>query len=325
MTSRRVRAVAGVVLAALVLALAGAAGLAGDWWPRAARPEWPAGRVEDFTFASPSLPVPARSARVYLPPSWDREPARRYPVIYFLHGGPGWNGDWFTQGALRESLDALIGTGRIPELIAIAPDGHGPGRRGRSLWANSFDGRWRVEDFLLHDVIGWADSALRTLPDARDRALVGISDGGDAAVRLLLCHPDVFGACAGLSGRYRPHGPAGYEAIAGPPPGRDSVLRACAPLALPAGRVTRARGARIYFDAGVIDLAARDGLELHARLDRLGVPNESHVYAGWHDWPFWRRRYATALPFVTRGFATAAGSGSVRAVPAAAAQRVQHE
>jgi enterochelin esterase-like enzyme len=257
----------------------------------------------DLMIPAPSSRDGLRDVKLYLPPSYDLAPrARRYPVVYFLHGGPGWNGDWFQHGALRETLDALVGTGRLPEVIAIAPDGHGPGRRGRSLWINSWDGASRVEDILVHDVVTWADSALRTVPDARHRALVGISDGADAAVNLLLHHPDVFGACAGLSGRYRPHGPAGYEAIVGPPAVRDSVLRACSPLLVPVGGPARLAGHLIYFDAGVLDLTARDCVALHERFTSLGVRHESHLYIGWHEWWWWRGRLSFALRSIARAF-----------------------
>jgi enterochelin esterase-like enzyme len=260
------------------------------------------GRVVLMNVPAPSLPAGTREAFVYLPPSYDREPARRYPVVFCLHGGPGECDDWFTHGRLRETLDALAVSGRLPEVIAVAPDGHGPGARERSLWANSFDGRARIEDFIVRDVVAWADTALRILPGAAHRTLLGISDGGDAAIRLLVRYPDVFGGAAGLSGRYRPHADAGYEAVTGPPPGRDSVLRSLA--ALSAGErewsALATRGSRVYFDAGLLDLAAVDCVRLDRRLAALGVPHESHVYAGWHDWPFWRGRMPAALRAVVR-------------------------
>lgn len=263
----------------------------------------PAGRVVEFQIPAPSLGAARRSVLVYLPPSYARTGrARLYPVIYFLHGGPGWNGDWFRHGGLRELLDALIAQRRVPELIGIAPDGRGPGRDGRSLWINNWNGSARIEDFLVHDVVAWADSTLRTRADETDRALVGVSDGGGAALSLLMHHPDEFGECAGLSGRYHPHGPHGLEPVIGTSPRRDSVLAACSP-ALYASRVAaRLAGHTIYFDAGVLDFDARDVALLDSRLAQLGVRHDARLYFGWHDWPWWRRRLVVCLPEIARGF-----------------------
>ena len=210
--------------------------------------------------------------------------------------------DWFDQAHVNDTFDALAAAGSLPELIAVAPDGHGPGARGRSLWANSADGRSPIEDFLVRDVVAWADTAWRTERGAEHRALLGLSDGGDAAIRLLIRYPGVFGGGAGLSGTYQLRSVAGYEAVLGPPPGRDSVLRALSPLC-ESDRVLAAlgrSGARVYFDAGSFDLAWFDEVRLHARLRALHVPHEWHVYPGWHDWPFWRRRAALALRAVVR-------------------------
>jgi S-formylglutathione hydrolase FrmB len=152
----------------------------------------------------------------------------------------------------------------------------------------------------VRDVVPWADRTLRTVPDARHRALVGISDGGDAAVLLVMRHPDTFAGGAGLSGRYRPHDPGGYEAVVGPPGVRERVLRRCSALEFPAETLARERGIALWFDAGALDPVAGDCRALDHRLDSLGVRHQAHVYFGWHDWPFWRRRMAVALPWLAR-------------------------
>jgi S-formylglutathione hydrolase FrmB len=61
----------------------------------------------------------------------------------------------------------------------------------------------------------------------------------------------------------------------------------------------------IYYDAGVLDATAWDVAAMDIRLRSLGVPHVSHLYVGYHDWPFWRQRLAVALPVITAGFARA--------------------
>lgn len=272
------------------------------------RPDVPHGRVVGMQFAAPTLGIAGREALVYLPPGYDAAEARarRYPVVYFLHGGPGWEGDWFQHGALAAILDQLTAERRIPPLIAIAADGRGLGRRGRSLWLDSWDGRSRMASYITRDVVSWADSAFRTLPDARDRALVGISDGATGALGLMFRHPGHFGAAAGLSGRYRAHGAAGLAAVAGPDSIAPWLLRANSPLLTAEDAAPGLAGHVLYYDSGVLDLDAWDVAAMDARLAVLGVEHESHLYLGWHDWPFWQRRLLVALPVVTRRFVAGA-------------------
>ena len=92
-----------------------------------------------------------RDTRVWLPPSYDRPEAatRHYPVVVFLHGWPGGEGNWPGEGRAGETLGELIKAGRIPEVIGLFPDGTGTGVLGRSLWLDSWDGRAKLETFLV--------------------------------------------------------------------------------------------------------------------------------------------------------------------------------
>jgi enterochelin esterase-like enzyme len=88
----------------------------------------------------------------------------------------------------------------------------------------------------------------------------------------------------------------------GPPPARDSVLRSLAPLCASDAqwRALGRSGARVYFDAGALDLSFLDEMRLRRRLTGLGVAHEAHEYVGWHNWPFWRLRLPQALRAVVR-------------------------
>lgn len=280
--------------AALALALGACAGDA---------PPAQTGRVLTLELPAPSLAGGTRSVLVYVPANYARDTSgTRDPVVYFLHGAPGWNGDWFRQGALAGMLDRLIAEHRIPPLIAVAPDGRGAGRQGRSLWIDGLGRGSRIETYFVHDVVPWVDRTFRTLPYAADRAVVGISDGGDAAVRLVLHHPDVFGACAGLSGRYSPHGPFGLASVVGVPPGSARVLRAESPLVELEHAPDAVRSRFFYVDSGWFDPTALDCLRIDQRLGALGIPHEAHLYPGAHEWLSWRRRLPIALEAIAARF-----------------------
>src|SRR3569623_1395672 len=90
------------------------------------------GRTEIFTIDSEALagnPLgdPARrNVPVWLPPSYDQAPERRYPVIYWLSGFASTGAAFFQGGpwspTLAERLDRLIAAGRMGEVIVVAPD-----------------------------------------------------------------------------------------------------------------------------------------------------------------------------------------------------------
>src|SRR5262249_47326006 len=69
-----------------------------------------------------------RSVLVYLPPSYDSTPTKRYPVVYLLHGNTLRNTVW-TEGRIqglhiKTALDALIAAGTIREMIVVMPDAY---------------------------------------------------------------------------------------------------------------------------------------------------------------------------------------------------------
>lgn len=255
-----------------------------------------------------SIPAPGsshttRDVRVWLPPSYDRPEAaaRRYPVVVFLHGWPGGEGNWPGQGRAGETLGALIAAGKIPEVIGLFPDGNGSGILGRSLWLDSWDGRTRLETFLAHDLLAWADSALRTRTDAAHRALIGLSDGGTGAFNMLLLHPGLYSAVGAHSGDYLLTRDVTGAPLFGPEPGASRLRDEHSPLLTVVAHADRLRGMTLYMDCGSDDVDIAENRALHARLDSLGVKHSWAEYPQGHDWGYWRTHLAQSLEAVTSG------------------------
>ncbi len=136
------------------------------------------GRLVDDCLDSPALAAnllgdPARRAlTVYLPPHYDQEPGRRFPVVYLLHGFRAKNKLWTAQGQpgqgllVQELADDLISRGVIQPMIIVMPDGSNA--YGGSFYLNSsVTGNW--EDFICRDLVGHIDAAYRTIPKAAAR------------------------------------------------------------------------------------------------------------------------------------------------------------
>jgi predicted alpha/beta superfamily hydrolase len=160
---------------------------------------------------SERLPMPGlnreRTLRLYLPPSYAHEPARRYPAIY-LHDGQNLFdaatapfGEW----GVDEALDALAASHGF-EAIAVGID-HGGDLRIQEMLPRPHERYTLAEgdayvDFVARSVKPWIDSRFRTRPEREHSATIGSSLGGLMAHHALSRHPQVFGLAGVFSPAY---------------------------------------------------------------------------------------------------------------------------
>ena len=70
---------------------------------------------------------------------------------------------------------------------------------GFSFYTNSIlNGNF--EDFIVNDLVNYMDTNYNTIPEASGRAVIGHSQGGYAAFKFGMLHPDIFGTVASHSG-----------------------------------------------------------------------------------------------------------------------------
>ena len=129
---------------------------------------------------------------VYLPPGYDDDKDRRYPVIYWLHG---MTRDQREGADFVRRLDRAIRDGAAPEAITILVNG-----RTHSYYCDSPDGKTPVESLIVKDLVPHVDRTYRTRDRARDRALEGYSMGGFGAAHLGLKYPETFGLVTVVAG-----------------------------------------------------------------------------------------------------------------------------
>jgi S-formylglutathione hydrolase FrmB len=147
---------------------------------------------------------PDRRVSIYLPPSYDKEPAKRYPVIYLLHGITDTDGTWVNSwgpgnegwSTVAEVMNSGIAGRMFGEMIVVMPDELT--KWGGSFYTNSsVTGNW--EDFTVKDLVNHVDSKYRTLARASSRGIAGHSMGGSGAIKLGMKHPDVYSVVYGLN------------------------------------------------------------------------------------------------------------------------------
>ena len=161
---------------------------------------------------------PDRDVTVYLPPSYNADPSRRYPVVYLLHGYGG-RDDTFTSrlASLAESGDRLGGLQGYSDLIVVTPDAYSL-HKGSMYSSSPTIGDW--ERFIAEDLVAAIDSRYRTLVNRMSRGLGGHSMGGYGALRIGMKRPDVFSSlyamsscCLAANRNPRPEAMAAAEAI----------------------------------------------------------------------------------------------------------------
>lgn len=158
-----------------------------------------AARVGGLSYADLPTSNLSSAARclVLEPPSYARSPARRYPVLIFLHDGYG-NARTLERRGVAAELRARMADGRLPEFFVVAPGAAG------SWFSDSYDGKRRWEEFLTGDFLRALETRYRIVPGEGGRAITGISMGGFGAVKIALKHPDLFASVSALSGALIP-------------------------------------------------------------------------------------------------------------------------
>jgi len=157
--------------------------------------------------------------QVYTPPGYDHKRAEGYPVVYLLHGFPFseksfikrdvWD-EWinpygifktypdFPEEGFRLWVDKLIETGKMEPMIIVMPNAMSY-PYGFSMYSNSIlNGNF--EDYIVYDLVNFMDKRYNTISSNEGRAVIGHSQGGYAAFKFGMFHPDVFGTIASHSG-----------------------------------------------------------------------------------------------------------------------------
>jgi enterochelin esterase family protein len=149
---------------------------------------------------------------VYTPPDYEKDPAKRYPVLYLQHGGGEDETGWGSQGHAGLIVDNLIAEGKATSFIIVMANSYVPGANIRGTApAGGTNGAARgpggfnfnfsaFEQVLMDDLIPWVDANFRTLADQPHRAMAGLSMGGMQTRTITLAHLDTFSHIGIFSG-----------------------------------------------------------------------------------------------------------------------------
>ena len=241
------------------------------------------GTVEHIKVTSPALGGRSQDVYVYLPPGYASHPARRYPVLYLLHGFPGRPLAFLLTVRLGVVEDELVAKRLAQPLILVMPFGS-TGTFIDKEWANGTtpDEAWAT--FVSRDVVNTIDARYRTIASPDARAIAGLSEGGYGAINIALQNPDEFRVVESWSGYMKaPHDHSIF--------GRDlQGVAANSPLGSVAEAAALLRKAHTYFwfYSGTTDPLHRQNRAFATELTRLHLPHAYHEFRGGHNWALWR-------------------------------------
>jgi S-formylglutathione hydrolase FrmB len=271
-------------------------------------------RVDCSALKSRLLKQPIRYC-VMLPASYGANKAKKYPVLYFLHG-LGENEQMLFEHGGWGVIQDLQRRGKIGDFLVVAPEGQG------SFFINSASGRTPYGEFFLQEFLPMVESRYRVARSRATRGVTGLSMGGYGALRFAFAFPELFGSISAQS-------PA---LITESPQQLDSDLRSTGPLTgvlsdvfgapidvahwkrnnpfeLARKNRIQLRTQAIYINCGAQDdFGFEAGSEkLHKQLTAEGVKHEFHLYPGTHSGDYFLSHLGETFEFHWRVF-----SGSAR-------------
>ena len=148
----------------------------------------------------------ARALTVNLPPGYDDDPTRRYPVLY-LHDGQNVFEDaraaFGVSWRAGEIADRLTREGRIRPILLVGIDNSEErlDEYGQHVdaWQEAGGRGKHHARFVAEEIKPFIDLEYRTLPGRAHTAIAGSSMGGLASLTTAWQHVGVFGMCGMLS------------------------------------------------------------------------------------------------------------------------------
>lgn len=225
------------------------------------------GEIEELSISSELLPQRLEFL-IYLPPCYQVQVERDYPVLYLIHGQRFTHDQWDRMGA-DEMADSLISTGELAPFIIVMP-------RDRIWEEPDID---MFGEAVISDLIPWVDQEYRTLAEREYRAIGGLSRGAAWAVHLGLGSWELFSAVGAHSL------PLFWSDV----PQLPKWLEEIPPESMP----------RIFIDVGDHDQEAirNSSTWFGDLLNENDIPHEWYVFIGYHEEDYWSSHLEQYLRF----------------------------
>jgi enterochelin esterase family protein len=141
-----------------------------------------------------------RRCFVYTPAEYDANPTKTYPVLYLQHGMGEDERGWSQQGKMANILDNQIAAGKCVPMIVVMDYGNcgyifgAKAGETRDQFGASFT------PILMQEIIPYIEKTFRAKTDRDNRAMAGLSWGGQQTFQTTLTNIDKFAHIGAFSG-----------------------------------------------------------------------------------------------------------------------------
>jgi len=231
----------------------------------------PHGTLQIYKYSSTPLKI-LRQLYVYLPPSYYKEPNKKFPVLFLRHGGGDNESSWTQEsGRAQIILENLIAANQAVPMIIVMSNGLTDG-----TWSggSTKEGINDLENELLYDIIPLVESTFRVLPGSHNRSLAGLSMGGGQAYLIGLRHPENFAWIGEFSSGLLSD--AKFDI-------NDRI-----PGVYSESAVLNKKLKLLFIACGSDDPRFPGHIALNNMLKEKGIRHEEYTLSGGHEWKVWR-------------------------------------
>jgi enterochelin esterase-like enzyme len=230
---------------------------------------------------------------VMLPKSYSKEPDRRYPVVYMLHGAGENDWEWanIAVSMISEAITMITNDGSAAECVVVFPNANEAGHMG---YFNQPD--WKYEDYFFNELMPLIDKRYRTIPDKGHRAIGGLSMGGGGSFNYGMRHPELFSSVYAISAAVSPAAFATDQE-------NPSVL----PSTMNGGtyapeQIEAAKSVYFVLDCGDDDFLFDANVATYQQMKKNGMKVQFRCFDGAHASYYWYDALRRAMVYFTRHF-----------------------
>jgi enterochelin esterase family protein len=141
-----------------------------------------------------------RPVVIYTPPGYEKAQAKKYPVLYLLHGTTDTEETWTKVGRANIILDNLIAQGKAQPMIIVMPYGRAyPLISKASGSLRNWENLQEFKKDFLNNLLPFVEQNYRVKKEKDSRAIAGFSGGGGQTLYLGLNNPDLFSWVCGFA------------------------------------------------------------------------------------------------------------------------------
>lgn len=225
-----------------------------------------------------------RELFIYTPPGYDADVNQKYPVLYILHGGGEDERGWAMQGKTDMILDNLIAEKKATPMLVVMPDANmGSGGFNAQGIENSLK---MFEREMNEVIVPFIDTNYRTISNARNRALSGLSMGGLNTLYTGIRNTNIYSYLGVFS--------SGWIV-----PMMNNVADAQYDF-IKVNSVSLNTNLKLLWIAmgGKEDIAYKNCQIMLNKLNELNIKYTYSEYPGGHTWPVWRNNLYNFAPLL---------------------------